>query len=813
MDKNARLNAAVMRSRVQPVLALLQYANTSSKGLNEESQRLLAELARSKRKVSRFWLEKCLVAVDTLQIFGLMWQLSQIWPWPSRWLAATRWTLVFGLDFLSLTHTGAGMGQDNPPFSHWGEMKGYWVYALAYACLPYLALGFYAALSAHWTRQGDVRFLVKMAKLQNALLALFQLLYLPIGVAVSRLWHCQDAVNPLDTSQILSTMSVDPSFACHGTAHVLVVTIIAGGLGLPFLVGFPMLLYRRIMVVGAFDAPECHETFLQGKELGFLLNTSDDYHILHVGLYASFTRRMMTRPVLVCVVKLILLVIFALGRSRYPSITMQPYQGVLFCMVVILDVSYRVLLAQPYRCRTTAQLCFLLDILLCFNAIMGTTMHFQLCPHDISVLLSSNPIKSALTVDSVKLALFGFVHTFVIVLVCVHVVGTYLKKRAKQVNWPTHIHMRAITRHVPQVTEWVAALHAANRALQKTFVSPTQIKPTEELESVVAELHRCANDAAKLDHLMHAQLHETSLVMQALYIDSLGTSVLAAERIQDCVRDFTSELDHYKQKHGALQPHKRNALFKLAVFQTWNHQRPGGHDTDDRVPLTEHPPAADPVAASNVFESVNVLASIDAQLNLRLPRVKAIAALLHSIPPLGAAVAPVHWHVLVSLMTNDDASVATSVVVTTVQCSSDRWLKVKVPLARDNNVWVVLDGWLPLDAPPPLVVKLLACHDPDSRNLFQELYAGAAAYQSPPPVAPDEMAQLIEATRSALGELDTVDTKVNQPELLLGQWTRVIQQWNVRFLLQHQRCATDADKAKIRIWYSLYHALAAATQS
>ncbi|RQM31383.1 hypothetical protein B5M09_007020 [Aphanomyces astaci] len=110
---------AVVRSRVQPVLELLHKANTSSQDLSVESQQLLAELSRTKRRVSRFWIEKAVVILDALQIYGLMWQLAQIWPWPSKWLAATRWTVLSNLDILSLTATGAGMGQANPPFSHW----------------------------------------------------------------------------------------------------------------------------------------------------------------------------------------------------------------------------------------------------------------------------------------------------------------------------------------------------------------------------------------------------------------------------------------------------------------------------------------------------------------------------------------------------------------------------------------------------------------------------------------------------------------------------------------------------------------------
>lgn len=73
------------------------------------------------RQVSRFWLEKALVLTDGVQLFALMWQLSQPWPWPARWLEATRWVNAFTLDVFSFRATGAAMGSTSQPFSLWGR--------------------------------------------------------------------------------------------------------------------------------------------------------------------------------------------------------------------------------------------------------------------------------------------------------------------------------------------------------------------------------------------------------------------------------------------------------------------------------------------------------------------------------------------------------------------------------------------------------------------------------------------------------------------------------------------------------------------
>ncbi|RHY67812.1 hypothetical protein DYB34_005900 [Aphanomyces astaci] len=365
-----------------------------------------------------------------------------------------------------------------------------------------LGIGWWCAFR-HWRSSGDVSFLSKRAVLENKLLFVLQWMYLPIGLAVSRLWHCQDAPNPLDRTEMLSSMSVDATVACLGTTHTMALIGIAGGLGLPFLVGFPILLYHRINFIGAFAEPERHERFIQAKELTYLLNVSDDYYVLNVAQYASYSRDMRLFPVHVCVLKVVLLGVFTFGRSRYPSIDMQPLQGMLFAVVLIVVVTHRSWWASPFRCRSTAQLSFVLDSLLTFDAIMGTDPQCML-------LLSANPIKSALTVASVKVALLGFVHTMGTLVVAGVVVGTFCKKRARQLNWPTHIHMRPLVRHVAQVTKWVAALKAADHVLQRD------------------------------------QLHEMAALISAAYVEALGSAVLASERIDDCVNKFISELQHYK---------------------------------------------------------------------------------------------------------------------------------------------------------------------------------------------------------------------------------------------------------------------------
>ncbi|RLN64238.1 hypothetical protein BBJ28_00017094 [Nothophytophthora sp. Chile5] len=205
-----------------------------------------------RRQVCRFWLEKAIVLVDDAQIFALMWQLSQPWPWPARWLVVTRWVNVFNLDAFSFRSTGAAMGATSQS-------------------------------------QGRSDFLLQTAKWENVLLQALQLVYLPVGLAVLRLVNCNAD----------GAVSVDPMSmgTCWGAGHLLAVLSVTFGVGGSFLLGFPWVLHQSIQRYLTQSSAEKHEHFLQGKELEFMLGTSEAYLELYMPQYASYRRHSVGFPV------------------------------------------------------------------------------------------------------------------------------------------------------------------------------------------------------------------------------------------------------------------------------------------------------------------------------------------------------------------------------------------------------------------------------------------------------------------------------------------------------------------------------------
>lgn len=324
--------------------------------------RLLVPRERS-RQVCRFWLEKALILIDGLQIYALIWQLSQPWPWPARWLRWTRWINASNLDLLAFRATGAGMGATSRPFSLWGDMEWYTLYAMAWALVPHCTLAAFITVKRLWKQSGRRDYLLRGFKLENVLLQAFQVLYLPVGLAVLRIVNCDYD----------GTVSVDPTVlgTCWSSSHVASICLIVCALGGVFLLGFPWMLNNIIVTHVIHSDAEKHEQFLMSKELEFLLGTSDTYLELNMPVYSSFHRHSIRAPVENCLMKLLLLLSFSLLRSPAPKTTNQGSQGTIFFFVIVVR-ALRHALKYPYRELSSSLFAQIVDWMLVANCIFGT---------------------------------------------------------------------------------------------------------------------------------------------------------------------------------------------------------------------------------------------------------------------------------------------------------------------------------------------------------------------------------------------------------------------------------------------------------
>ncbi|OQR89088.1 transmembrane protein, partial [Thraustotheca clavata] len=723
---------------------------------DDDIYRIINYLSQTHRSVSRFWIEKAGLIIDAFQIYGLIWQLSQPWPWPSSWLASTRWTVVFNMDFLSFLPNGAGMGMIAPPYSFWGELPSqYWIYALTFAILPYLALLVYQMQLSWWKRRLDSQYLVKSAKLENFFLGIFQVLYLPIGLALMRLYNCMIIADPIDVHASKSVISVDPTALCHGFIHMAMAGGIGIILGVPFLIGFPVLLHRRIKSYGAYFNDEEYEVHLEAKELSYILGISDEYVLMYMQQHASYRLRMMQMPVQICLLKLSLLGIFIFLRSTYPNISNQAMQGTLYFLVLALYFIYRDC-KMPFRLASTNNLMIFIDWILLFDAIM--------------VLLSANNVRSALTVASVKVMCLNFVHTWAFIIVGCWCIVLYFSWRHMKLTWPTHFNMPAIVNHAKLVRSWVDTAKKAQELLHKDFVSPSLVKPVDELGDMVKILHSHTEEALKLQHLLHITLHDITLQVQNVFVESSSTTILQASKIDDCIHSFAFELERYREKHSILHPKKRDALFKLRVLHMLSDQHHHNHNDKQKLPST-HEIVDDDID----FVQLTLDVFLHQWINWNP------ATFLHSEVDNNdqTTLVNVLWYITLQ---HEPCQTQLIAKVDMFDVKS-HWMHIKLAYCSMEPQVHVVAGWLRLNA-GSLKIEFLLCKDIESWDLFQSL-----PHRSPP-------------SRVSLGRIEEL---INNQSNSLVEWCRVLNDWESWFTYHMKHPPTNIDKKKIKLWYDKYH--------
>lgn len=248
-----------------------------------------------------FWREKLWALFDALQIFGLLWSLSQPWPWPKPWLATTRWTVAINLDVVSIHDAAMAVTGPGTQSSHWGELPGYVLYASALLLVPvglatlwhfreklailWLDYRISVLRCHHLGKENDnhhrqrLQLLVSTSfAFEGMLLLAAHLLYLPVVLAVIRLVLC-DGID--------GTLSVDPGTSCHSVSLIL-----SAVFGITVVISFTVYLHhhtaRTVKAVVLYKHPSDHERFLQRVEIEYALDLCNAWATDHLWVVSSF---------------------------------------------------------------------------------------------------------------------------------------------------------------------------------------------------------------------------------------------------------------------------------------------------------------------------------------------------------------------------------------------------------------------------------------------------------------------------------------------------------------------------------------------
>ncbi|KAF1794391.1 hypothetical protein GQ600_883 [Phytophthora cactorum] len=327
------------------------------------------------------------------------------------------------------------------------------------------------------------------------------------GAAVLRLVNCNAD----------GGVSVDPTgMSCGSVGHVMAVLVVTCGLGGGFLVGLPWILRRRIRESMVHSSVEKHERFVQGKELEFILSTSEriwSFTCRSLRLSVDIQWRCQCRchteaTVASCLLSFAVTATFN-GESRDAGVDF------LFCSSEFGSVQD---VEVSLRCVSTSYLVILVDWMLVANGVFGRRPcsgdNYFVC---LVVLLCANGVRSALTVSTSVTSSLTFLNACFLVMIgskglhdfaLINLTHSLQKPRADE----------EIIYYGSKVESWVKAIHIAHSTILASLLVIPSMRSCEDLKTALDQVELCTKK------LLAGQLYEVSLYVHELYVEAVASS-------------------------------------------------------------------------------------------------------------------------------------------------------------------------------------------------------------------------------------------------------------------------------------------------
>lgn len=369
--------------------------------------------------------EKAWLLLDFMQLLGLLWATSQAWPWPHIWLRWIRWVVWANADYFSTTAEGALNGRNAMLLaSKWGSMEHYAIYALSFSAVPIVVVLVYLTISRAKPQYQH--------HAQAVAMFVGHVFYLPVALAVFRLYHCNSA----------GALSSDPSLEC-GSMEYLVTVLIATVLSLPLLVGLPWYSHRivsRGCLVYRRSASD-HEKFTQACEISRALGLREVWLPRQMWLCASCTLPGCHFHNAVIVCKMATLLSFTFLRQ---DVMLQACACFLISLFALLIAIFR----TPFRLYSTNVVLFaLLSLMLCYTSFG---------------MMNALGVRSSATVDSSESLVLAVLSGVSAVVVAYAIARSAL---SGSTEWPSKHTLWRIDNSSMRTTveSWIATIHDANK--------------------------------------------------------------------------------------------------------------------------------------------------------------------------------------------------------------------------------------------------------------------------------------------------------------------------------------------------------------
>ena len=504
--------------------------------------------------------DSLLMLIEHVQIFAVFLVLSERWSWPLDWIKETSFLLLFNLDIWEFRKINEGYyeGASNT-YVPSENMFSYKTYLISWTAVAFSLLLGYFVLYRFLIYKRPLYLLLYLTRMKRVFSIVAQLLCIPIGLVVARLFQCRSKI-PTTLHSTKIVLNVANKVECWSGSHAVygleALAWFLCLLSIFFFIVYPVYLCK-ITRRGVFThSSKQHEGYLQLKEAEYLKGLDIVWAVEQFFLFSSYCRPWVYYRSIMYFLRFLLVVVYAMSL-QYQVYPIAVVTATLFILALVMMV------LKPFRVNVFNVMKIISLLCNSLNALVG-------------VLLELKVESAILIYPYIKYVLIG-INSFVLLAFVIFfsylVLHHYGVIRKRHPLWPALSQNTTSKELDPNTRHYLRAVLKGRQVLERALSTPPIFAPVHELERQIQIINAYCREAEVindptfdtlwdlLDELIEAH---TVFNSQSLFSESnKKTAHETANELMKIMPAFRKRLDKREYDFILVKPVKRRMLLKM----------------------------------------------------------------------------------------------------------------------------------------------------------------------------------------------------------------------------------------------------------
>ena len=504
--------------------------------------------------------DSLLMLIEHIQIFAVFLVLSERWSWPLDWIKETSFLLLFNLDIWEFRKINDGYyeGASNT-YVPSENMFSYKTYLISWTAVAFSLLLGYFVLYRFLIYKRPLYLLLYLTRMKRVFSIVAQLLCIPIGLVVARLFQCRSKI-PTTLHSTKIVLNVANKVECWSGSHAVygleALAWFLCLLSIFFFIVYPVYLCK-ITRRGVFThSSKQHEGYLQLKEAEYLKGLDIVWAVEQFFLFSSYCRPWVYYRSIMYFLRFLLVVVYAMSL-QYQVYPIAVVTATLFILALVMMV------LKPFRVNVFNVMKIISLLCNSLNALVG-------------VLLELKVESAILIYPYIKYVLIG-INSFVLLAFVIFfsylVLHHYGVIRKRHPLWPALSQNTTSKELDPNTRHYLRAVLKGRQVLERALSTPPIFAPVHELERQIQIINAYCREAEVindptfdtlwdlLDELIEAH---TVFNSQSLFSESnKKTAHETANELMKIMPAFRKRLDKREYDFILVKPVKRRMLLKM----------------------------------------------------------------------------------------------------------------------------------------------------------------------------------------------------------------------------------------------------------